>query len=393
MVEKFNILWLDDDFNPTSTAGFKERVEKKEAEWSDWNIQKAENKDVFDGYFNNPEKQWDAVILDIYGMSGTDDLEPNSATFDEALEVVKNKCHVIVGFSGEYFSDHRTSERKLIKQIADRAEVEIIRKNDGLENLHKKVSEKIQTPFRRDFPEYSIVEKYLDYNRYGNLYKNIQDLYNKNANKFSAFTEDDFEKLRKFPDWIFKTEALEKGYLDESKMKEIKKKDTDLRLGGCLNDLGRTAGEKYKKPYVKAALLCLNNIINVDNHPDETGKAYQYGKYRFKVFFNALFISLKWYYEEFVPSFSTATFSSSTEKTTSAESPEQNTDDGIIYCDEESGIIHVGNIQLPKPKERNIVGWKKDIDFTLGEIEENKNNNKDKYPWFARYKHLPKKKE
>lgn len=389
MEEKFNILWLDDDFNPTSTAGFKERVEKKEAEWSDWNIQKAENKDVFDGYFNNPEKQWDAVILDIYGMSGTDDLEPNSATFDEALDVVKNKCHVIVGFSGEYFSDHRTSERKLIKQIADKAEVEIIRKNDGLENLYKKVSEKIQTPFRRDFPEYRIVEKYLDYNRYGNLYKNIQDLYNENANKFTAFTEDDFEKLRKFPDWIFNIEALEKGYLNEKNIK--KNKDKDLTLGDCLGALGNIAGRgRYKMFYVKAALLSLNNMSNVDNHPDVKGKAYEYGKYRFNAFFNALFISLKWYYEEFVPSFSTATFSSSTEKTTSAETPEPNTDDGIIHCDEE--IIHVGNIQLPKPKEKKIVGWKKDIDFTLGEIEPNK-YNKDKYPWFARYKHLPKKKE
>ncbi len=392
MEEKFNILWLDDDFSPTSTAGFKEQVEEKEAEWSNWNIQKVTNKADFEEKFSNPEKHWDAVILDIYGMMSSEDEDPNSTTFKKALEVVENKCHVIVGFSGEYFAENRKSEKGLIGDIANEKGVKIIRKKDGLHNLHNEVSKMINPPFRRDFPEYRIVEKYLDYDKYGNVYKKIQDLYNINVNKFSGFTEGDFDKLRKFPDWIFNIEALEKGYLNENIIKKDKDKDKDLTLGDCLRSLADIAGKKHKMPYVKAALLSLNNLTNVDNHPDATGKAYEYGKYRFNAFFNALFISLKWYYEEFVPSFHEATIPTLRENAALAENSESNTEDGIIYHDEKLDILHVGNIQLPKPKEKQIVGWKLDVDFTLGEIEVNR-YNKDKYPWFAKYKQRPMKKE
>lgn len=389
MEEKYNILWLDDDFDPSSTAGFKERVEEYEQEQSEFHIQKVTNQADFEKHFNDSTKQWDVVILDVYGKSGSDGAGLTAVPFIEALEVVKDRCQVVVGCSGEHLKPQHHESKDLIQVMADKRGVEIIPKKTPMPSFFEKIRKKIPTPFRRDFPEYRIVEKYLDYDRYGDCYNAIQEIYNKNVRKFSGLKKEDFGELRTFASWIFNTEALEKGYLDQEKVKDDR--TGEISFGSCLTELASIANTRHKMSYARAALLSLNKITNVDHHEDLSGKAYdEYGKYRFHMLFNALFICLKWYYEEFVPSFDTVG-STSVEKPASDVISSPDTADGIICLDEERDVLYIGNIQLFKPKGKQIIDWKLDVDFTLKQICPNTSRNKDKYPWFAYCKQLSKK--
>lgn len=348
-MEKYAILWLDDEF--AGNTEFGKLVDSFETAQDEFKITRASDFREFEEYLDS--HNYDGVILDIFGDMSSDQTERRntSCPFDAALELLRTEKIVKIVYSGKV-KEHPDEEDRLVRQSKRAGSFRFNKGEIGIDDLfEEKIKPLLEDKFRRDFPEYDKIKKYLSED-VKEQFDKVRCLYNGNVDKSEPFCKSDFEDIRELIEAVFMRDAIKRRLIGYHS-----------KLGDCLEELSE---KKCDNKLVKPALKVMSGLANPHSHYNEdrvVGYA-SYGKYVYLALCNTLFMCLKWYYCELVP--------------TNFIEPDRQ--EGIVQKDDE-GNIHLGDFVLPSKTE-----WAVGQKVRLVEPKPNTNpKTKDKYPFYAKF--------
>lgn len=364
-MEKYRILWLDDEL--AEKKPFSETVTSFEQGQDEFKIDRAESYNDFEEKYRL--HNYDGVILDIFGDISAEQTEHRNerCPFDMALELLKTEKIVKIVYSGK-IDEHPDQQSSL--EFKAKQEGAIF-KNKGkmcVDQLFDKVIRpNLEDKFSRDFPEYYEMKESLS-KEIKSRFDKVRDLYNKNIDKSEPFQESDFDDIRKLIEGVFKTHASKK---------KIVITNQSTTLGDCLGQLEKKCHNKFVKP----ALDIIRAFSNPSSHFNEakTVDYPGYGKYVYRALFNELFMCLKWYYCDLLPT-KGASAKNEEECHKAVDMPEPTLEQGKVEQDED-GNMHLGNVLLPYAATK----WVGQEVRLMAKSENTREKTKSKYPLFARF--------
>ena len=352
MDKKYKILWLDDEFEDSTSSMSKSLEEFEESPFSlEFEVTKVSAAGGFRNMFVST--YFDAVILDVWGKDNFDDSDLSATGFRHALEPIVNTPMVKIVYTG------KGEEQPYAVESAEEKGCCVIGKKDcPVPELFDIIREKLKDRFSIDFPCVSDILKAVIVNPDAMEYwRQIRSEYNEVFVNGIDPSEKELTSLRKFLEIVFKDDLLIKGIISVTSSPN----DNVINLGACLKELQNICYPEL----VKVSFEYLGKVANQLAHRIEDSECFfnNYGLYFLKSIYNALFICLVWY-SKFLA--------------------EDHTISGYVEFDEDLQVYHVDDVLLPT-MTNNCIGAKVRL---LKKTRNTQSKTKRKYPYFSKYERI-----
>lgn len=352
MEKKYKILWLDDDFEFSDSNMSINLKEFNESPFSsDFDVKTAVTADDFILMFR--ANYFDAVILDVWGKENIDDSKQGADGFRHALEPVVNASMVKIVYTGK-----GEEQPYAINDASEKGCYVIGKKDCSVPELFDILREKLSDTFSLDFPCVSDILKANIVSADAMVYwRQIRSEYNEVFKKGKDPTETELTSIRKFLEFVFKDELLEKDIIPVKPAPG----DNVITLGNCLKELQQNCHPEL----VQVSFEYLGKVANkLEHRLIEPGCFFKnYGLYFLKSIYNALFICLIWY----------SKFLAEDHRTI-----------GCVEYDKELQVYHVNDVLLPSMSQ-NDVGTRVRLSK---KIKNTQSKTKRTYPYFSKYERI-----